>query len=55
MKRGCEARKARSKAGSDEKSGGLGNAPCVNAKIRIGIAIVRSKICSTKNDEPTAG
>ena len=27
MKRGCEARKARSKAGSFEKSGGFGNAP----------------------------
>ena len=55
MKRGCEARKARSNAGSDEKSGGFGNAPCEKAKIRIGIAIDRSKICSTKNDDPTAG
>ena len=55
MKRGCEAKKARSKAGSFEKSGGLGNAPWLKAKMRIGIAIVRSKICSTKNDEATAG
>ena len=55
MKRGCEAKNARSKAGSFEKSGGFGNAPCVKAKSRIGIAIERSKICSTTNDEATAG
>ena len=55
MKRGCEAKNARSNAGSLEKSGGLGNAPWVNANSRIGIAIVRSKIDSTANDDATAG
>ena len=44
MKRGCEAKNARSNAGSFEKSGGFGNAPWVNANARIGTAIVRSKI-----------
>ena len=47
MKRGCEAKNARSKAGSLEKSGGFGNTPWVNAKARIGIAMQRSKISST--------
>ena len=55
MNAGCEAKNARSKAGSFEKSGGLGNAPWVNAKVRIGIAMQRSKIASTKKLEPTAG
>ena len=32
VKRGCEAKKLMSNAGSLEKSGGLGNTPCVNAK-----------------------
>ena len=55
MKRGCDAKNARSNAGSLEKSGGFGNAPWVNANSRIGIAIVRSKIGSTANDDATAG
>ena len=55
MKRGCDAKNARSNAGSFEKSGGLGNAPCVNANVRIGIAIVRSKMLSTNIDDATAG
>src|SRR4051812_7671085 len=55
VKRGCEAKNARSKAGSLEKSGGLGNAPCVNAKARMGIAMHRSKISSTTKLEATAG
>ena len=55
-KRGCEAKNARSNAGSCEKSGGFGNAPWrERERSRIGIASERSKICSTKNDEPTAG
>ena len=55
MNCGCEAKNAMSKAGSFEKSGGFGNAPWVNAKVRIGIAMQRSKIASTKKLEPTAG
>ena len=55
MKRGLEAKNARSKAGILQKSGGFGNAPWVNAKVRIGIAMQRSKIASTKKLEPTAG
>ena len=49
MNCGCAAKNARSKAGSPEKSGGLGNAPWVNAKASTGIAIVRSKMSSTAN------
>ena len=55
MKRGLEAKNARSKAGSLEKSGGFGNTPWVNAKASTGIAMQRSKIASTKKLEPTAG
>ena len=55
MKRGLEAKKARSPAGSLEKSGGFGNAPWVKAKAMIGIAMQRSKIASTKKLAPTAG
>ncbi len=55
MKRMFEAKKARSNAGSLEKSGGFGNAPCVKAKVRIGIAMQRSKISSTAKLEATAG
>ena len=54
-KRGCEAKKARSKAGSLEKSGGFGNTPWVNAKASTGIAIVRSKTNSIENAAATAG
>jgi hypothetical protein len=52
---GCEAKNARSNAGSSEKSGGLGNAPWVNAKVSTGIAMQRSKISSTANEDATAG
>ena len=31
VKRGCDAKNARSNAGSFEKSGGFGKTPCVNA------------------------
>jgi hypothetical protein len=55
VKRGCEARNARSNAGRLEKSGGLGNTPCVNAKVSTGIAIVRSNTNSTANAAATAG
>ena len=48
VKRGCEAKNARSKAGSLEKSGGLGNTPWVNAKASTGTAIERSKMNSTR-------
>ncbi len=46
---GLAAKNERSKASRSEKSGGLGKTPCVNANSRMGIAIVRSKICSTPN------
>ena len=55
MNCGWPAKNARSKAGSFEKSGGLGKAPCVNAKARIGIAMQRSKISSTVKAAATAG
>ena len=55
MKRGCEAKNARSNAGSLEKSGGFGNTPWVNAKASTGIAIQRSKMSSTENAAATAG
>ena len=55
MKRGFEAKNARSPAGSFEKSGGLGNAPWLKANARIGTAMQRSKIASTKKLAPTAG
>ena len=55
MKRGCEAKNARSKAGSFEKSGGFGKTPWVNANASTGIAIVRSKMNSTENAAATAG
>ena len=55
VKRGCEAKNCRSNAGISEKSGGLGNAPCVNANVRMNTAIVRSKTFSTTIAEPTAG
>src|SRR3954469_8876865 len=53
--RGCEAKNDRWNAGNLEKGGGLGNTPCVNAKIRIGIAIEAANPSSTANDEPIAG
>ena len=55
VKRGCEAKNARSNAGSFEKSGGFGNAPWVNAKSRIGTAMQASKISSTTKPAATAG
>ena len=55
VKRGCEAKNARSKAGSFEKSGGFGNAPWVNAKSRIGTAMQASKMISTTKLAATAG
>ena len=54
-KRGCEAKNARSKAGSFEKSGGFGKTPWVNANASTGIAIERSKRSSTENAAATAG
>ena len=55
VKRGCDAKKARSKAGRSEKSGGLGNTPWVKANVSTGTAITRSKISSTENAAATAG
>ena len=55
MNCGFEAKNARSKAGRSEKSGGFGNAPCVNAKASTGIAMLRSKSISTKKLDATAG
>ena len=55
VKRGCEAKNARSKAGSLEKSGGLGKTPWVNANASTGMAIERSKMNSTENAAATAG
>ena len=55
VKRGCEAKNARSKAGSDEKSGGFGKTPWLNAYASTGTAIVRSKMNSTLNAAATAG
>src|SRR5919206_998823 len=55
VKRMCEAKNARSKAGSFEKSGGFGKAPCEKAKARIGTAMQMSKMNSTKKLEAMAG
>src|SRR3712207_3700177 len=55
VNRGCDAKNCRSNAGISEKSGGLGNAPCENAKLRMNTAIVASKTFSTSIAEPTAG
>jgi hypothetical protein len=55
VKRGWPAKNARSKAGSLEKSGGLGNAPWVKANSRIGTAMQASKISSTTKLAATAG
>src|SRR3954447_10577317 len=55
VKRGLEAKNARSKAGSFEKSGGLGKTPCENAKASTGTAIVRSKMNSTEKAAAIAG
>jgi hypothetical protein len=54
-KRGCDAKNCRSNAGIFEKSGGLGNTPCVKAKARMKIAMKRSNTASTKNAAATAG
>ena len=55
VKRGCEAKNARSKAGSLEKSGGLGKTPWVNAKRQHGDRDQRSKMSSTEKRAATAG
>ncbi len=55
MNRGCEAKNARSNAGSFEKSGGLGNTPWLKAKMRMSVPITASKISSTAKEEATAG
>ena len=55
MKWKFEAKNARSKAGSELKSGGLGNTPWLNAYASTGMAIVRSKMNSTANAAPIAG
>ena len=55
MKRGCEAKNDRSNASSFAKSGGLGNTPCVKAKLRMNTAITASKTASTQIAAPTAG
>jgi hypothetical protein len=52
---GCDAKNCRSNAGMSEKSGGLGNAPWLNANVRMNTAIVASKTFSTSIDEATAG
>ena len=52
---GCDANSCRSNAGIFEKSGGLGNAPCVNANASISEPITMSKITSTAKVAPTAG
>ena len=54
-KRGWLAKNDRSKALSFEKSGGLGNTPCVNAKISTRMPTDESKIASTARPAPTAG
>ena len=54
-KRGCDAKNARSKAGSLEKSGGFGNAPWLNANAITGIAMQRSYTSSTAKLDATAG
>ena len=55
MKRGLEAKNARSNAGSDEKSGGFGKTPWLNAYASTGTAIVRSKMNSMLNAAAIAG
>ena len=52
---GCDAKSCRSNAGIFEKSGGFGNAPCVNANASIIEPITMSKIASTANVAATAG
>jgi hypothetical protein len=54
VNRGCVAKKLRSNASRLAQSGGLGKTPCVKAKIRTGIPIVRSKTSSTTIDEVIA-
>ena len=54
-KRGCDAKNERSNALELGKSGGLGNTPCVKAKMRMKTPIVASNTASTKNAAATAG
>ncbi len=54
VKRRWPAKNDRSKAPRLAKSGGLGNTPCVKAKVRMKTPIVASKIISTKVAAATA-
>ena len=53
-KRGWPAKNDRSNAPRFAKSGGLGNTPCVKAKVRMKTPIVASKMISTKVAAATA-
>ena len=55
VKRMWEAKKLMSNAGSLEKSGGLGNTPCVNAKPMISSPMNQSKITPVHSAEATVG
>ena len=54
VKRRWPAKNDRSNAPRLAKSGGLGNTPCVKAKVRMKTPIVASKIISTKVAAATA-
>ncbi len=51
----CDAKNDRSNASSFANSGGLGNTPCVKAKLRMKTAMIASKTASTQIAAPTAG
>ncbi len=55
VKRGCEAKKLMSNAGSLEKSGGLGNIPCVNAKPITSRPMNQSKTTPVESAAAIAG
>ena len=55
VKRGFEAKKLMSKAGSLEKSGGLGKTPWVNAKHMINSPMNQSKITPVHSAEAIVG
>ncbi len=51
----CEAKKLMSKAGNFEKSGGLGNTPCVKAKAITRTPMNQSKIVPVHRALATVG
>ncbi len=55
VKRMWEAKKLMSKAGSLEKSGGLGNTPCVKAKHMISRPIAQSNTTPVDSAAAIAG